>query len=697
MATFSGDHLYSPSVHADKKSALILPTKMKTKIKIMPKSRTLCAPLPSVLVILISCVLPLGAQNNDHATGASRAAAVLASLPHAKRIDRVAISPDCTQVAYVVDKELTIISATGGSVREIAVDGNLPLRQVTWSADSKQIAFLADLPGDAPAAQIFTASTDGSSPVKHAELKGYVQSPRFSPDGSKLALLYIADMPRVAGPLQPMTPLAGDIDEKIYEQRIALLDLGHDQLRQVTPADVYVYEYDWTPDGQGWVATAAHGVGDSNWWVARLYMVNARSGEMREIYKPERQIADPQVSPDGKSVAFIEGLMSDEGSTGGDIYIVLIAGGAARNLTLNIKASPNSLAWTASDRITFSENIDGNSGFGNVTVQSGAIQQLWSGEESASPESREWVSRSSNGDQLITAIVRQSPGVPPEVWAGPIGDWKQLTDINASAKPTWGKMRNVHWSNGTTQVQGWLLMPNDFSSSKTYPLVVAVHGGPSAACTSRWDERSMGPASAMGYFVLCPNPRGSYGQGETFTQGNVKDFGGGDFRDIMAGIDAVSKWYPIDSKRIGIFGHSYGGYMTMWAETQTQRFAAAVAGAGLSDWLSYYGLNDIDEWMIPFFGASVYDDPAVYAKSDPMHFVTAVKTPTLILVGDRDGEVPMEQSVEWWHALRTLNVPTRLVIYPNEGHAFMKPADARDYTLRTLEWFDEWFAKASAH
>jgi dipeptidyl aminopeptidase/acylaminoacyl peptidase len=104
--------------------------------------------------------------------------------------------------------------------------------------------------------------------------------------------------------------------------------------------------------------------------------------------------------------------------------------------------------------------------------------------------------------------------------------------------------------------------------------------------------------------------------------------------------------YPIDAKRIGLRGHSYGGYMTMWAETQTQRFAAAVAGAGLSDWLSYYGLNDIDEWMIPFFEASVYDDPAVYAKSDPMHFVKAVKTPTPILVGDRDGEVPMEQSVE---------------------------------------------------
>src|SRR6202041_3798543 len=141
--------------------------------------------------------LPLGAQNNaqndDHDTAAARAAAVLASLPHAKRIDRVAIAPDGAQVAYVVDKELSVISATGGSVHAIAVNDSPPLRQVTWSADSKQIAFLADLPGDVPSVEVWTAAADGSSPVKHAELKGYVQSPRFSPDGSKLAILFIAD------------------------------------------------------------------------------------------------------------------------------------------------------------------------------------------------------------------------------------------------------------------------------------------------------------------------------------------------------------------------------------------------------------------------------------------------------------------------------------------------------------------------
>jgi dipeptidyl aminopeptidase/acylaminoacyl peptidase len=632
----------------------------------------------------------------DQTAAPSRAAAVLDSMPHARRITEVALSPDGSEVAYVVDDKITVTLVGVGSSHAIAVEGNLALREVAWSADSKRIAFLADLPGDVPAAQVWTSAADGSAPTKHAELKGYVEAPRFSPDGAKLAVLFIEGMPRVAGPLQPMTPLSGVIDQKIFEQRIATIDLGADRLAQITPADMYVYEYEWTPDGKSWVASAAHGSGDANWWVAHLYVVDAQTGNMRDIYRPKLQIADPRVSPDGKTVAFIEGLMSDEGSTGGDVYVVPITGGPARNLTPGIQSSPYALVWSGPDRILFAENVDGNYGFASVSAKGGAVQPLWKGEELARPAGSAWAasSKSAGGEETATAIVRQSANAPPEVWSGAIGKWKQLTTLNAEIKPAWGDMRNVHWMNGTTRVQGWLMLPKDFTPGKKYPLVVSVHGGPSAACASYWDERGMGPLSAMGYFSLCPNPRGSYGQGEAYTQGNVKDFGGGDYRDIMAGVDAISKEFPVDTKRIGIRGHSYGGYMTMWAETQTQRFAAAVAGAGLSDWLSYYGLNDIDEWMIPFFGASVYDDPAVYAKSDPIHFVKAVKTPTLILVGDRDGEVPMEQSVEWWHALADLHVPTKLVVYPNEGHMFIKPADSRDYALRTLEWFEEWFGKA---
>ena len=623
-------------------------------------------------------------------------------MPHAKTIDQVAISPDGSQVASIVNGELTVLTIAGGASRAISVEGKLRLRELAWSPDGMQLAFLADLPGDVPSAQLWTASSDTGTPVKRAELKGYAQNPRFSPDGSKLAVLFMEGMPRVAGPLQPMTPLAGVIDEHFYEQRIATVDLSKNDLStsplaQVTPADVYIYEYDWAPDGQSWAAIAAHGNGDANWWVARLYRITAQTGEMHEIYKPKLQIADPHVSPDGKNVAFIEGLMSDAGLTGGDVRVAPMAGGgSARDLTPGVKTSPSGLSWASPDRIVFTQDLDGNSSFATVNLDGSPIRTLWIGEELVGTASTGWGPAASfSRDGSLVAVVRESGKTPPEVWTGAVGRWTQITHFNDGVQPAWGETKNVHWMNGSTRVEGWLTLPKDFDRSKTYPLVVNVHGGPSHACVSYWDEGLTGAESALGYFALCPNPRGSQGQGEAFTEGNVKDFGGGDYRDIIAGIESLSKQYPIDPKRVGIRGHSYGGYMTMWAETQTKRFAAAVAGAGLSDWLSYYGLNDIDEWMVPFFGASVYDDPAVYAKSDPMHFVKAVKTPTLILVGDRDGEVPMEQSVEWWHALKALKVPTTLVVYQNEGHMFVKAADARDYNLRTLEWFEEWFGKAA--
>lgn len=628
-----------------------------------------------------------------HGENSSRAAEVLDSMPHAKNIQQVAISPNGYQVAYIFNGELSLIPSQNGPSQVISIEGKLPVRDVAWSADSKQVVFLADLPGEVPAAQLWTATIDDGHTTKRAELKGYAALPTFSPDGTKLGVLFTEGLPRAAGPLQPMLPLSGVVDDQAYEQRLYTVDLGTNTLAAITRPDMYVYEYDWMPDSSGWAAIAAHGAGDANWYVAHLFHIDGQSHEMHDIYAPKMQIAEPHVSPDGKHIAFIGGLMSDEGSVGGEIYALSLAGGGIRDLTPKIASSPASLVWTSADRILFGENIDGKAGIGSVTT-SGAVQHIWSGEESVSAvrSIAEAVSR----DGAVSAVERQSPKTPPELWAGPIGKWEQLSEFNQDVKPAWGEAVNFHWTNGTFHVEGWLMLPVNYDAKKTYPLVVNVHGGPSSACEARWDTMTMGAESAMGYFAFCPNPRGSYGQGEAFTQANVKDFGGGDFRDIMAGIDAIAKQYPIDEHKLGIRGHSYGGYMTMWAETQTHRFAAAVAGAGLSDWLSYYGVNDIDEWMIPFFGASVYDDPAVYAKSDPMHFVKNVKTPTLIMVGDRDGEVPVEQSIEWWHALKDLHVPVKFVVYPNEGHVFVKAADWHDYFLRSLEWFDEWFGKSGS-
>jgi dipeptidyl aminopeptidase/acylaminoacyl peptidase len=272
-----------------------------------------------------------------------------------------------------------------------------------------------------------------------------------------------------------------------------------------------------------------------------------------------------------------------------------------------------------------------------------------------------------------------------------------VTSANAHVRKLTGAARSLTWVSEGTNVQSWLIFPPDVKAGVRYPIVTYIHGGPAFAHYAVFPSGPFAFQAALaarGYIVFQPNPRGSYGAGEAFTRANVKDFGYGDLRDILSGLDAVGQTIPVDPKRVGIFGWSYGGYMTMWAATQTGRFKAAVAGAGVSDWLSYYGTNEIDTWMLPYFGASVYDDPAVYAKSSPINYIKQVKTPTLMLAGDRDAEVPVTQSYEYWHALRDLGVPAQLVIYPGEGHLFYKPADQQDTFKRVTGWFDKWLGAA---
>ena len=225
-------------------------------------------------------------------------------------------------------------------------------------------------------------------------------------------------------------------------------------------------------------------------------------------------------------------------------------------------------------------------------------------------------------------------------------------------------------------------------------MVTIVHGGPSSA-NAPYFFGANGPADMLkaGYYVFLPNPRGSFGQGEAFTAANKRDFGGGDLRDILAGIDAVEKIAPVDDNRLGLTGGSYGGFMAMWANTQTNRFKAIVAGAGLSNWISYYGTNGIDQWMIPFFGKSAYDDPEPYVKASAITYIKKAKTPTFIYVGERDIEVPPTQSIEYWHALKELGVPTTLMIYPDEGHGIRQPDHIADLRKRVAAWWEKYLGK----
>ncbi len=436
----------------------------------------------------------------------------------------------------------------------------------------------------------------------------------------------------------------------------------------------------------------AHGSGNNNWYVARLYTVAVSSGETKEIARPALQIAEPRWSPDGKSIAFIGGLMSDEGITGGDIWTIPAKGGKPRNRTPGLKASASWLAWQPDSKgLLFTEHVDGGGGIAVLDLDRERVTSRWTGAETFTAGG--WgYSLSLSHDQKTSALVRHSFDQPPEVWAGVLGKWRKLTSGNSKFRPPWGKARSLHWKSDDFRVQGWLLYPRDYDPKKRYPMVVSVHGGPAAAKRPGWPGTFFDPLllCAEGYFVFYPNPRGSFGQGEAFTRANVKDFGHGDLRDVLRGVDEVLKTVPVDRERLGLMGWSYGGYMTMWAVTQTTRFRAAVAGAGIANWQSYYGQNGIDQWLIPYFGASVYDDPAVYARSSPINFIKKVRTPTLVLVGDRDVECPAPQSYEFWRALKHLRVPTQLVVYAGEGHGIAKPKHRRDLARRTVGWMNRY-------
>ena len=624
--------------------------------------------------------------------------------PYARRFSQVAISPEGSRLAWVEGLVGDNREPTGGTgilvedvkagskPRRILASGEISGRNdgsAVWSPDGRRLAFLSDAEKSGQE-ELYVADVAAGTAQKLTSLTGNLADPEWSPDGKMIAFLFTENAPRAAGPLMPMTPETGVVESKVYEQRLTMVDVGSGQVRQLSPADMYVYEFDWAPNGQSFAVIAAHGEGDANWYVAQLYTL--ASGEMKAIYKPPLQIAGPRWSPDGKSIALIGGIMSDEGSTGGDIFVVPAAGGEARNVTPEIEASPCEIYWENPDKILFAENIDGQPGFSTLQLSTGKVSLLWTDAGVVSSGAWGAPSLSLAVDHETSAVIQSSAGQPPEIWAGMIGKWKQVTHVNDAVHPTWGEMVSRHWMDGKMKVQGWLMYPTHYDPNQKYPMVVVVHGGPASVAHSAWPWRFFNTyqLSERGYFVLFPNPRGSYGQGEAFTAANVKDFGYGDFRDILAGMDDVIRTLPVDTHRVGITGWSYGGFMTMWAVTQMHRFAAAVSGAGLSDWVSYYGENDIDEWMIPYFGKSVYEDPAVYARSAPINFVNNVKTPTLMLVGERDGECPAPQSREFWHALKTLGVETQLVIYPGEGHVFFKPEDQRDAMERLIGWFDKY-------
>lgn len=600
---------------------------------------------------------------------------------------QVIISPDGKQIAWSGqppagkgESGLWVMNLAGGDARRV----QLPVRDIAWSPDGEWISHVTSSGGESSIN--FVPVTPGDS-LFPAHFKGQVGQPVWSPDGKSIAFLGIENPTRVSGATQPFKPQTGVVGSTSDVQRLVVLDVMSGHWKWASPPGLYVYEFGWAPDSRQVAITAAAPPGENNWWTAKLYALDIATATSSVVTTPEFQLNYPRWSSDGKWIAYIGGVMSDFGSIGGDVYVVPASGGRATDVTPGFKGSATSIQWLAGGQILVAATIDGESGIMTLDPQSRTLHLVVHAAGSFSGDGRSGMAVSADGSSA--AYTSSTLDHPSELYAGPIGHARQLSHWGDGSRPHWGKITSLHWSSGGRQVQGWLIAPAKMEPGKSYPMLVQVHGGPAAAVNASW-FLGQGAAfwSQAGYFVFEPNPRGSYGQGEDFTKANRRDFGYGDWKDIMAGVDKVLQVAPVNPNRLGLTGGSYGGYMTMWGVTQTKRFKAAIAVAGIANWLSYYGENSIDQWMLPYFGASVYDDPKVYARSSPISFIKQVRTPTLVVVGEYDGECPPPQSYEFWHALRDLGIKTELLVYPNEGHGVRLPENRRDLTARELAWFN---------
>jgi dipeptidyl aminopeptidase/acylaminoacyl peptidase len=673
---------------------------------------------PGFVALLILAALafaPVAPAAADTQTDA-RIAQILTQRQQVQQINAVALSYDGRHLAWTVSQgektRLELASGTGRDPQTVAIPGDCKVEDLRWAPRRDALAVLTRCKVDPSNTKpirgaIWLLDAEAhASPRKIADLDGFADAMQWSADAKRIAFLYVPGATRLPEATASGNPRVGVIGgEDMQVQNLAVVSVSGGAPQVLTPAGLYVYEYRWSPVGDHIAFTAAPPPGDDNWWTAKLYVQQADAGATpKMILDPGAvagslhgmQIALPRWSPSATQVFFIGGLMSDRGSTGGDLYSVPADGGAPVDMTEGTHVTPSWFTFLSPRSLLVSQIASGKVELTEYTITSPASARQTRTFFSVSGSvgnGRAARAVSLSSDHTRIAFYESSFDQPPEVHAGVLGTTPPpaVTSINAGLKPGWGKAESAEWTNDGFHVQGWLLYPVNYDPHERYPMIVYVHGGPSSATLPNWDNNATA-YSTFGYFVLLPNPRGSFGEGERYAQAVRHDMGYGDLRDILAGVDTVEKRLPLDDHRLGLTGWSYGGFMSMFVPTQTQRFRAAVAGAGISDWQSYYGENQIDKWMIPFFGASLYDDPAPYNKSSAINFIKQAKTPTLIVVGERDEECPAPQSFEYWHALKTLGVPTTLVVYANQGHHIANHDDQVDILRRSLAWFGKYLA-----
>ena len=617
-----------------------------------------------------------------------------------RAVGELAAAPDGTRVVFTVTepargttraRAIWVIEVATGRARQLTFSGKSD-SSPRWSPDGRSLAFLSDRDG---AAQLYLLPMNGGEPQKLTDRKDRITEFRWSPDGARIALLMPDAKPAAEQARERDKDDARRVEKDERLARVWVLDVATRALTPLTTAAWRISQIEWLPDGNRLIA-AADPTPASDRWTAGIFSIDVATGSATAIASPRGPFGGLAVSPNGAAFAYVGARV--DGPEPHDVYTVRLKpdskdGAASAFSQTNITASAidrpvSQLHWVDDDTIAalvargFASTIA-------LISRDGRPRYI---DTPVNPTS---FARAAGGTIVFAG---ETATHAPEVWIEPANEpARAVTTFNAqwSSLPVTAPEFVKYRSFDGKEIEAALLRPtaSDPQPGTAAPFVVLVHGGP----TGRWSD-SFEPWGQLlaqrGYAVLYPNVRGSTAYGEAFVEANRADWGGGDFKDVMAGVDWAIANGIADPTRLGIGGWSYGGYMAAWAVTQTTRFKAAVSGAPVIDMASEFGTEDssaYDEW---FYGTP-YERLDGFVKSSPMTFVKNARTPTLLLQGEADETDPIGQSQQFYRGLKRYGVETELVLYPREPHGLREEKHLLDRLNRIVTWYDRYMKGAA--
>jgi dipeptidyl aminopeptidase/acylaminoacyl peptidase len=632
-----------------------------------------------------------------------------------KDITSVVPSPDGKRVAFTVREavmdgkkseylvQIHVANADGKEAFQLT-GAEKSSDNPQWSPDGETIAFTSNRSGKT---NIWLIRVRGGEAWRLNDVKTGVGSFKWSPDGKTIA--YTA--------VDPPTPEeemgakekndARVVDEHFRMARLYVIPVtsAKREPRLLTRGDYHVAGgiwgastvFDWAPDGKTIAFTHVPTPKADDWRKADISLVDVETGTVKPLAASGAAEMMPMYSPDGRWIAFVK---SDDPPTWGPnltVQVVPAKGGEPRELAETFDLRPVLIGWSADSKKIY------------YTEAKGTRNRLCALPLDGKPEEVRVADKSSvitgvhlSADGSVVGYASQPTAAPPEACICRLDHFEpvKVSAVNrglAEVPVAHTELRRWKLSGGL-EIEGLLTLPAGYEQGKRYPLLLVIHGGPMGVFSQTYiGSPSVYPIAAFaarGYAVLRCNPRGSSGYGQKFRYANYKDWGGGDYQDLMAGVDAMIKAGIADPDRLGVMGWSYGGFMTSWVITQTKRFKAASVGAGVTNLMSFTGTSDIPSFLPDYLGAEPWDDLDMYRKHSALFNVKGVTTPTLIQHGTRDERVPTSQGYELYNALKRQGCTVKMVVYPRTPHGPREPKLLLDVMRRNVEWFDKFVAKA---